>query len=488
MTRNRANSDQRYGHRDGDPASEFSYDNLDRLARADYGIDDTNEIFTMDDLGNRDTVNLRSGSDVNYVVDVLTNRYTAVGSNSLSYDSAGNLTRDKDGYEYQYDYENRIVKITKDGNDIAEFAYDALGRRIRKIDSVASKTTLYYNNPDWQVLCEYDGSGNLQRSFIYGNYIDEVLRMSISDGSNYYYLHNHLYSPVALTDDTGAVLERYEYDAYGQPTILDTGYQILDTVQYGNPYLFTGRRLDILDNGSLKIQYNRNRYYDYHIGRWLTQDPLGITPNPQKPNRFDALRQYEDGLNLYEYAKSNSLVNLDPDGLIPWTPGGAGFPGPILGIPSSGRSLGTRSGEKSGKYVGGEVHFFVGYGRTVVFCTDECGYKHQFLFRKVCFGGALGASIGGGLVRGIDGKKCKPETYEKWFYEAGLTVPTGAIGRVTVGVDVGYDDYNWGLPGWPTGVVEGGIFPGYGFKVKSTWCKYTYLRDQTRNYGYCGCW
>jgi hypothetical protein len=43
---------------------------------------------------------------------------------AMSYDNAGNLTADKDGYEYQYDYENRIVKITKDGNYIAEFAYD----------------------------------------------------------------------------------------------------------------------------------------------------------------------------------------------------------------------------------------------------------------------------------------------------------------------------------------------------------------------------
>jgi YD repeat-containing protein len=86
----------------------------------------------MDDLGNRTKVNVRDGNDVNYVVDDLTNRYNTVGDANLSYDSAGNLTADKDGYEYQYDYENRIVKITKDANDIAEFSYDALGRRIEK--------------------------------------------------------------------------------------------------------------------------------------------------------------------------------------------------------------------------------------------------------------------------------------------------------------------------------------------------------------------
>ncbi|MHC4573042.1 MAG: hypothetical protein ACYS76_02730 [Planctomycetota bacterium] len=42
-----------------------------------------------------------------------------------------------------------------------------------------------------------------------------------------------------------------------------------------NPDLFTDRRVDILDNGSLKIQYNRNRYYNYHTGRWLSHDPSG---------------------------------------------------------------------------------------------------------------------------------------------------------------------------------------------------------------------
>ncbi|MHC4155973.1 MAG: hypothetical protein ACYST6_13755 [Planctomycetota bacterium] len=66
-------------------------------------------------------------------MDNLTSRYNSVGDANLSYDNAGNLTTDKDGYEYQYDYENRIVKITKDGNDIAEFPYDALGRRIGSV-------------------------------------------------------------------------------------------------------------------------------------------------------------------------------------------------------------------------------------------------------------------------------------------------------------------------------------------------------------------
>jgi len=41
-----------------------------------------------------------------------------------------------------------VIKIKKSNNSItvAEFAYDALGRRIKKEDSIANKMDLYYPN------------------------------------------------------------------------------------------------------------------------------------------------------------------------------------------------------------------------------------------------------------------------------------------------------------------------------------------------------
>ncbi|MFC1782657.1 RHS repeat domain-containing protein [Planctomycetota bacterium] len=220
------------------------------------------------------------------------------------YDKAGNLTTDYRGYKYSYDYENRLLEIAdSDDTSIVAYAYDALGRRIQKDDKIAGAKTRYYHNHDWQVLAEYDDDGYHLRSYIYGNYIDEVLVMVDPNAAeDYYYAHNHLYSPTALLDETGAIIERYDYDAYGRPYFLEPN-MVLSATQssdYNNSYLFTGRRVDILDNGNLTLQYSRNRYYDYHTGRWLTKDPIG----------------YRDGMNLYGYVRSNPVIYTDSRGLL----------------------------------------------------------------------------------------------------------------------------------------------------------------------------
>ncbi|MDH4241471.1 MAG: hypothetical protein OEW48_18080 [Phycisphaerae bacterium] len=173
-------------------------------------------------------------------------------------------------------------------------------------------------NYKWQVLAEYNGSDEFQQWFAYGNYIDEVLMMgtTASPTSARFYIHDHLYSPAALTDYSGSVLERYEYDAYGKCYIMDASYNQRTESSYGNPYYFTGRRLDELDNGSLKVYNYRHRYYDMYMGRFITHDPLGINPAGGTLNPFSLDLQYIKGLNLYEYTMSNPIVSLDYYGLI----------------------------------------------------------------------------------------------------------------------------------------------------------------------------
>jgi len=311
---------------------------------SDYlvGVLSENEQFTYDDLGNRLTLNNRAGSDVVYTHNNV-NEYSAIGGESLTYDDAGNLTEDHNDYEYIYDYENRLTEITKSGNVTkAAYTYDALGRRIEKI---AGGTTTHYYYDGWRVLAETDENDDWQQCYTYGNYLDEVLIMTVEDSPDvdHYYVHDHLFSVAALIAADGTIEERYEYDAYGKCKVYtddgddDTWFTLDDTIAsvsaQGNPYTFTGQRLDNLDSNSLLIMYYKNRYYLVDIGRFIQRDPLGTrdgiciieftpTGSPIFPRGHNSKGQYNDGMSLYEYVESKPVVKLDTFGLtlIPFHP------------------------------------------------------------------------------------------------------------------------------------------------------------------------
>ena len=60
-------------------------------------------------------------------------------------------------------------------------------------------------------------------------------------------------------------------------------------------FLYAGREFD----QETALYYNRARYYDAGLGRFITADPKG----------------YDAGLNLYRYALNNPLKYRDPSGL-----------------------------------------------------------------------------------------------------------------------------------------------------------------------------
>jgi len=61
--------------------------------------------------------------------------------------------------------------------------------------------------------------GNIIRYCYAGNQV-----IAEYDGNDYYYAHDHLYSPAALTVADGNVVERYEYDAYGNCLVLEPNF------------------------------------------------------------------------------------------------------------------------------------------------------------------------------------------------------------------------------------------------------------------------
>ena len=87
---------------------------------------------------------LRDDSEEDYAVNYLTNRYDndQVEDIVCDYDAAGNTIEDPNGYQYTYDYENRIIEIKdKDNTSIVEYAYDALVRGA-KFSAVAAAQIL----------------------------------------------------------------------------------------------------------------------------------------------------------------------------------------------------------------------------------------------------------------------------------------------------------------------------------------------------------
>ncbi|MDP3980084.1 MAG: hypothetical protein Q8Q33_01580 [Chlamydiota bacterium] len=70
--------------------------------------------------------------------------------------------------------------------------------------------------------------------------MDEPVVMR-DDTSFYYFTHDGLGSISEITDSSGDIVEYYDYDAYGSPTLYDASDTVISLSTVDNPYYFTGR-------------------------------------------------------------------------------------------------------------------------------------------------------------------------------------------------------------------------------------------------------
>ena len=122
-----------------------------------------------------------------------------------------------------------------------------------------------------QLIEERDGSNNVIASYVYGPGIDEPIAMT-RGASTFYYHQDDLGNVVALTDGNdgateGDVVERYDYGAFGAPTIYEADGTTPRSASIAeNPYLFTGREW----NPELNAYWYRTRHYDPTADRFLS--------------------------------------------------------------------------------------------------------------------------------------------------------------------------------------------------------------------------
>ncbi|WP_088500398.1 polymorphic toxin type 47 domain-containing protein [Pseudomonas helleri] len=107
-----------------------------------------------------------------------------------------------------------------------------------------------------------------------------------------WYQCDHLGTPMELTDQRGEIAWSATYQAWGLAKEKRTDSAIRENIR--NPLRFQGQYFDT-ETG---LHYNRYRYYDPQVGRFISKDPIG----------------FAGGLNVYAYAP-NPVGWVDPFGL-----------------------------------------------------------------------------------------------------------------------------------------------------------------------------
>ena len=254
--------------------------------------------YTYNAAGNRTTAVLK-GVSCTYTTPATHNRLASwTGGGGMAYNTEGCVTQlnranKVDISSLSWNAEYQLTGTTVGGVTVS-YTYDVLGR---KASRAAGANTEYYIYDGIDLVAEMDGAGNVVRTYTYGPGVDDILAMTIHGSSgttNYYYLKDLANTVLALANSSGLIVESYDYDAYGNVTIKNSGGSVISTSAYGNRFLFQGREYDY----TTQLYHFRARWYDPETGRWLSNDPIGIS----------------GGLNLYAFCSNDPVNFVDPRG------------------------------------------------------------------------------------------------------------------------------------------------------------------------------
>ena len=192
-----------------------------------------------------------------------------------------------------------------------------------------------------RAILEYNGSGAVTASTLYGLGVDEVTQRN-NNGTQQFFFQDRLGNTRSLTNAVGEVIEQYRYDAFGAPSFYTgptatslAGAAISgNTTMQNNRILFTGREWVA---GFGFYEY-RARAYNPTLGRFMSEDPIGFAAG-------DA--------NLFRYCGGDPVNYVDPTGLFQVTVfGGEGAGGYVtFGYNSGQFNFGGYAGAAAGLVV-----------------------------------------------------------------------------------------------------------------------------------------
>ncbi|MBI3653778.1 MAG: RHS repeat protein, partial [Acidobacteria bacterium] len=252
----------------------YSYDTVNRLSRMlhrnaqSVAIEDFQYSYNVDD----EIASITALASASVLPQAKTagaanaaNRISQVGAASFTFDNLGQTTSKTDASgttTYNWDARGRMTSASLPNGQSVSYGYDAVGRRASRTANGVT-TSFLYDGADVVLDKASDGA---TVDYLNGGGLDNKLRQRASAAgggatSPSYFLSDHLGSTTALTDATGGVMERQQYEPFGATSGSSN-------TRYG----YTGRERD----EATGLMYYRSRWYDAQQSRFITEDPIGF--------------------------------------------------------------------------------------------------------------------------------------------------------------------------------------------------------------------
>ena len=291
----------------------YQYDSANQLIRENNQRRGTTWTWEYDDAGN-----ILSRTEYAYTtgeLDEATKTYsygygdsswgdllTTYDGSAITYDTVGNPL-DDGTWEYTWEHGRQLSSMT-DGTTTWSYTYDADGMRTGKTDGTTSYSYVYNGGQLSQMTVttqvETDGQTTTQTHTVDLTYDASGNPQTMTyDGTTYYYTVNIQGDVTGIVDESGNVLVRYTYQAYGTTTFygVPTGSDG-STLRQINPITYRGYVYD----KETKLYYLQSRYYNRTTGRFINADGLVATGQGLLGN------------NMFAYCRNNPVIRVDISG------------------------------------------------------------------------------------------------------------------------------------------------------------------------------